>query len=137
MNVEQALSLMSLYTATSTTTTVSYIYISGPPLLILTFSSNTSIVVQLHRACWCWIIRANRSRYTNSLSCTDTHEPFISLTINNSHNQWKSLWNTYWQYAASLFEINLTVILNNPPISNVYGIHFLQSFCLNPNLNGL
>ena len=35
-SVEQALSSMSLYTATTTATTVSYIYSSGPPLLIPT-----------------------------------------------------------------------------------------------------
>ena len=74
-SVEQALSSMSLYTATTTATTVSYIYSSGLPLLIPTSSSNAASqsLPTLHYQ------NLYEPVLTSTLSCRDTHEPEVPL----------------------------------------------------------
>ena len=73
--VVQALSSMSLYTATTTATPVSYIYSSRPPLLISTSSSNATSqsLPTLHYQ------YLYESLLTSTISRRDTHEPGVSL----------------------------------------------------------
>ena len=70
---EQALSSMSLYTATTAATNVSYIYSSGLPLLIPTSSSNAASqsLPTLHYQ------NLYEPVITSTLSCRDTHEPEV------------------------------------------------------------
>ena len=74
-SVKQALSSMSLYTATTTATTVGYIYSSGLPLLILTSSSNAAShsLPTLHYQ------NLYEPVLTSTLSCRDTHKPEVPL----------------------------------------------------------
>ena len=132
-SVEQALSSMSLYTATATATTISYIYSSGRPLLIPTSLSNAALQLSLPTLHY---QNLYEPVLTSILSRSDTHEPGFSLLVTHTIHE-----NTHGtqQFAAShLPKLTLPSSFSGNPLEwQSFWDPFSTAIYLNPNLSGV
>ena len=124
-SVEQTLSSMSLYTATTTAMTFSYIYISGPPLLIPTSSNVASqSLPTLHYQ------NLYEPVLTSTLSHRDTYEPGVPLVATCTIHE---ITHGTQQFATS----GLPKLSENPLEWQSFWESFSTAIHLNPNLRGV